>query len=90
MFASEGWLIADIESIEFHQPAQLSIDCIDDSEVLVLNRESQYLNFGNEEAAKEKLTQLYRRMGILHRRIIMQMSTPAADRYDYFLQTLFG
>mgnify|MGYP003626343769 FL=1 len=87
MFASEGWLIADIESIEFHQPAQLFIDCIEDSEVLVIHRENQHLDFSNGEAVKEKLTQLYRRIGKLQRRIIMQMSTPAVDRYGYFLQT---
>ncbi len=85
MFASEGWVIADIESIEFHQPAQLFIDCIEDSEVIIRNRENQNLNFSDEEAVKEKLTQLYRRMGMLQRRIIMQMSAPAAERYDWFL-----
>ena len=55
MYASEGWLIADIESIEFHQPAQLFIDCIEDSEVLVIHRENQHLDFSNEEAVKENI-----------------------------------
>ena len=87
MFASEDWIIADIESIGFNQPNQLFIDCIEDSEIVVLNSETQYLNLKNEKAVKEKLTQLYVRMGMLQRRIIIQMSTLARDRYQYFLET---
>jgi CRP-like cAMP-binding protein len=87
MFASEGWVIADIESLEFHQPTQLIIDCLEDSEVLMISRENQNLNLSDEEAVKDKLTHLYRRMGVLQRRIIMQMSGPATDRYAYFLET---
>ena len=36
MFASEGWIIGDIEALEFDIPAQLFIDCLEDSEVIFL------------------------------------------------------
>ena len=32
-FASENWVIADIESQEFDHPAELFIDCVEDSEL---------------------------------------------------------
>ena len=38
MFASEGWIIADIESQEFDKPTELFIDCISDSEVIIFDR----------------------------------------------------
>lgn len=86
-FASKDWIIADVESLGFNQPNQLFIDCLEDSEVVVLNRESQFFNPDDAEAVQERLVQLYRRMGMLQRRIIMQMSSPAVDRYRYFLET---
>jgi CRP-like cAMP-binding protein len=87
MFASEGWVIADIESLEFNHPTQLIIEALEDSEIMIVNRETQHMNLKDVEAVKEKLTHLYRRMGVLQRRIIMQMSSPAEDRYGHFLET---
>jgi hypothetical protein len=37
MFAPESWVIADIESQEFNQPAKLFIDCVEKSEVIILD-----------------------------------------------------
>ena len=34
MFAPESWVIADIESHEFNQPAKLFIDCIEESDLI--------------------------------------------------------
>ncbi len=87
MFAPEKWIVADIESLEFDQPVELFIDCIEDSEVVSFNRDSVLSGVLNREKINRNFKLLYRRMGILQRRIIMQMSSPAADRYTYFLET---
>ncbi|MEM6803176.1 MAG: cyclic nucleotide-binding domain-containing protein [Bacteroidota bacterium] len=38
-FAPEGWVIADVESLEFKQEAELYIDCLEDSEVIIFDRD---------------------------------------------------
>lgn len=83
MFAPEDWIIADVESLEFNEPVELYIDCLEDTEAIVFDRYSLL----NAHSSKEIVKLLYRRMGVLQRRIIMQMSSPAIDRYNYFLQT---
>ncbi len=87
MFAPENWIVADIESLEFDQPAELFIDCIQDSEIITFDRDAALQGEINKELIGHNLKLLYRRMGILQRRIIMQMSSPAIDRYEYFLET---
>ncbi|MCE7990970.1 MAG: Crp/Fnr family transcriptional regulator [Roseivirga sp.] len=87
MFAPENWIIADVESLEFDQPAELFIDCIEDTEILIFDRAALLKGEINKELINQNLKLLYRRMGMLQRRIIMQMSAPAIDRYHYFLDT---
>lgn len=87
MFAPENWIIADVESLEFDQPAELFIDCVEDSEVLVFNRDGLWQGEVSKELVAKNFKLLYRRMGMLQRRIIMQMSAPAVDRYEYFVTT---
>ncbi len=86
MFAPEGWIIADVESLEIDAPVELYIDCLEDSEVIIFDKNTLF----NEEQDKEALVQnahlLYRRMGVLQRRVLMLMSSPAVDRYNYFIQ----
>jgi len=36
MFASEDWITGDIEAVEFNEPTRFYIDCIEDSEVILL------------------------------------------------------
>ena len=86
-FAPEKWIIADVESLEFDQPSELFIDCVEDSEVLIFNRDKLPVDNIDHDVISKTFKLLYRRMGILQRRIIMQMSLPAADRYSYFLET---
>jgi CRP-like cAMP-binding protein len=87
MFAPEGWMIADIESQEFNQPAKLFIDCIEDSDVIAIDRSQ----FGKLELTKDQLNKnlnlLSRRIAVLQRRVIMLMSATAKDRYELFLET---
>jgi CRP-like cAMP-binding protein len=87
MFASENWLIADVEALEFNEPVQLFIDCLEDTEVIIFNKDSLF----KADLPKEKIVAnahlLYRRMGKLQRRVLMLMGSPAVDRYIYFLNT---
>ena len=87
MFAPEGWVIADIESHEFKQPAKLFIDCIEDSEVIILDRGLLLKPNRGFDQIKKNETLLSRRVAVLQRRVIMLMSASAKDRYEFFLET---
>ena len=86
MFATEGWVIADVESLEFNKQTELYIDCLEDSEVILFNRDSLFNADISRETIAENSRLLFRRMGMLQRRILMLMSTPAIDRYLYFVK----
>lgn len=86
-FASEGWIIADIESLEFDKPVELYVDCLEDSEVLIFDRNCLFQSESDKETLQQNVQLLYRRLGILQRRVLMLMSSPAVDRYQYFLET---
>jgi CRP-like cAMP-binding protein len=87
MFAPEDWIIGDIEALEFNEPVQLFIDCLEDSEVIVFDKKSLI----NTDLSRERITEntrlLYRRLGKLQRRVLMLLGSPAIDRYRYFLTT---
>ncbi len=87
MFASEGWLIADIESQEFDQPAELFIDCLEDSEVVIFDRKSFKIANLTGDQLKQNAHLLARRTAVLQRRVIMLMSASAKERYNRFLET---
>tara|TARA_B100000795_G_scaffold103119_1_gene76016 strand:+ start:12 stop:569 length:558 start_codon:yes stop_codon:yes gene_type:complete len=87
MFAPESWVIADIESHQFNQPAKLFIDCIEESDVIILDRSlliSQELNI---DQLKNNVNLLSRRVAVLQKRVIMLMSASAKERYELFLET---
>ena len=87
MFAPATWIIADLESLEFNEPVQLFIDCLEDSEVIIFDRDCLFkADFSKEEMIKNAQL-LYRRLGKLQRRVLMLMGSPAVDRYSYFLNT---
>ncbi len=87
MFASEGWIIADLESQEFNKPCELYIDCIEDSKVQVLSIN----NLNEENVSIEKLKKnsilMRRRIAVLQTRVLMLMSSSAKERYLRFIQT---
>lgn len=87
MFAPEGWIIADIEALEFNEPAQLFIDCLEDSEVIIFDKNCLLKTELSKEKIVENTQLLYRRIGKLQRRVLMLMGSPAIDRYTYFLNT---
>jgi CRP-like cAMP-binding protein len=87
MFAPENWIIADLEALEFNEPVQLFIDCLEDSEVITFNKNCLFKADLSKEKIVENAQLLYRRMGKLQRRVLMLMASPAVDRYTYFLNT---
>lgn len=86
-FAPEGWIIGDLEAIEYKQPAELYIECIEDSEVITFKREYLFSGVQSKDQMAEKTELLYRRIGRLQRRVLMLMGAPAVDRYQYFIKT---
>jgi CRP-like cAMP-binding protein len=87
MFAPEGWIIADVESMEYDKPVELFIECLEDAEVIIFEKEiATYPNLPRE-VMLEYTHMLLRRMGVLQRRVMMLLSAPAQDRYAYFLKT---
>ena len=51
MFAPENWIIADVEALEFNEPVQLFIDCLEDSEVIVFDKDCLF----RADLPKEKI-----------------------------------
>ena len=86
MFASEGWIIGDIEAMEYNQPAELFIDCIENSEVILFHKDSLFRADLPKEQIIENVQLLTRRIGRLQRRVLMLMGAPAMDRYKYFIE----
>lgn len=87
MFATKSWVIADIESQEFNQPAKLFIDCVEDSEVNILKRNLFTKSEQNITQLKNNINLLSRRIAVMQRRVIRLMSASAKDRYELFLET---
>jgi len=86
-FACEGWIIADVESLEYDKPGELFIDCLEDAEVIIFDKDLSSFVKLSKEGIINYIHLLYRRMGVLQRRVLMLMSAPAVKRYDYFLKT---
>jgi CRP-like cAMP-binding protein len=86
MFAPENWVISDIESLEFDQPTELFIECVEDSELLVLNRRQINQIDVSLEHLQLMNKRLFRRIAVLQKRIIMLMSSSAQERYQKFLE----
>ena len=86
MFAPEDWIIADVESLEYGRPAELYIDCTEDAEVAVFDHDILSDPRFSKEMVLEYNHLLYRRMGVLQRRVLMLMSATAADRYAFFME----
>ena len=87
MFAPENWIIADLEALEFNEPVQLFIDCLEDSEIILFDKDSLFKSGLPKEKIAENTQLLYRRIAKLQRRVLMLMGSPAIDRYTYFLNT---
>ena len=87
MFAPEDWVIGDIDSQEYNQPSTLFIDCLEDSEVYVIDRNLFLQSDLSKDQLKKKINLLTRRLAVLQRRVLMLMSASAQTRYESFLDT---
>lgn len=84
-FAIEDWWIADMMSITTQKPGNLAIDALEDSEVLLLSRENQIKLF--DECPKfERYFRIITENGMVsfQRRVLENISLPAAERYKNF------
>jgi CRP-like cAMP-binding protein len=92
MFAPEGWIISDIQSTAMQQPAVLTIDALEDSEVDVI-RDDIFEELVNKhmgshpDFAKLELHRLLRRIAVLQKRVLLLLSASATERYQEFVAT---
>ena len=77
MFAPEDWTIGD--SLPADVPCQLYIDALEDSDVLVLQKDIK------REA--QNIAAFIKRLSVLQKRVIMLMSATAIERFEHFEQT---
>jgi len=87
MFASEDWLMSDIESQVFNKTAELYIDALEDTEIELIDSiafrkidKTQYFN-------ENDVGKLLKRVAVLQRRVLLLMSATAMDRYENFIET---
>jgi len=86
MFASEDWITGDIEAVEFNEPTRLFIDCLEDSEVILLKKDHVKEAKLSKENMLQNMQKLWRNLAKLQHRILMLLGSPAIDRYKYFLE----
>ena len=77
MFAPEGWIIADAS--ENGEPCELYIDVLEDSTIIVTEKEIRMPNVD--------IKPLLKRISVLQKRVIMLMSSSAVERYKHFIET---
>ena len=87
MFASEGWIVSDIESQAFNNETVLFIEAIENSEVVIIEVSDFSQSEKNMNEFNSILEALTKRIGVMQRRILTLMSASARERYEYFLQT---
>lgn len=87
MFASEGWIVSDIESQAFNNETVLFIEAIENSEVIIIEVSDFSQSEKNMNEFNSILKALTKRIGVMQRRILSLMSASARERYEYFLQT---
>lgn len=87
MFAPEGWMMSDVESHANDAPAELFIDALEDTEVAMIKRSLLRELELPPDAVLEEVYRLLKRVGVLQRRVIMLMSSPAIERYTHFTET---
>lgn len=91
MFAPEGWIISDVEFVSQEDGATLYIDAIEDSEIEVIPQElindveKLMLKSDPKYYAIER-KRLFKRIGVLQKRILLLLSANAMERYDEFVR----
>ncbi len=85
MFGSEGWIMSDVQSHVFKDEAVLYIDCLEASEVIILEGEALENQALMADDVAPMFTTLFKRMAVMQRRILGLMSSSARERYESFL-----
>lgn len=86
-FAMEDWWVSDYQAYHFLTPATLSLDCLEDTEVLCLS----YENSEKLCAELHKAEYFFRRKSnfgyvALQQRILSLLTTSAKERYEQLLR----
>jgi CRP-like cAMP-binding protein len=92
MFAPEGWIISDIQSTAMQQPAVLTIDALEDSEIDVIRADifEELVNThmgSHPDFASLEVQRLLRRIAVLQKRVLLLLSASATERYQEFIAT---
>lgn len=84
-FASEDWWLSDLDSFHTHQSSRLSIQALENSEVLLISKEKKQWAF-NHIPYTEQLFRIITQKGYtaLQRRMIGLLSQTAEERYWEF------
>lgn len=84
-FAPKGWWIADISSLISGEPGKLSIDALEDSEILTLSRKDQETLF-SEYPAFERFFRIIIENSVAaqHGRLMDYLGLNAQERYEGF------
>lgn len=90
-FAVEGWWITDIDSLLNHVPSTLSIEALEDSEVLMISKEDKAYLYDTMPQV-EKLFRIMNQQSsvALQRRILSLTGKTADKRYSEFLEKYPG
>jgi CRP-like cAMP-binding protein len=90
-FAVEDWWITDIDSFTTQTPAHLSIQALEDSEVLLIGKADKDALY-DEMPKVEKLFRIMTQKTLvaLQRRLIRNHSFTAEERYRHFIATYPG
>ncbi|WP_074405608.1 MULTISPECIES: Crp/Fnr family transcriptional regulator [Aquimarina] len=87
-FAVEDWWVTDIDSFTNQAPALLSIQALEDSEVLLINKKDKELLY-QQMPKVEKLFRIMSQKTLvsLQRRLIRNHCYTADERYLHFMKT---
>lgn len=86
-FAPAGWWIGDMKSMLTQQPATLTIDAVEDSEVLLIHKPDLDKLFSTVPQFERYFRILAENSIAAHQqRLVSNLSLPAADRYNTFCQ----
>lgn len=87
MFAPEGWFIADFDLIYNRKKAELYIEALEDSELLVIGEDLfTQMHHLPEPILAQQINRFINRLSVLQKRVLMLMSAPAKERYLDFLE----
>lgn len=86
-FAPPGWWMGDMHSFLKQQPGTLSVDAIEDSEIILLQKSSTEQLYNNVPKFERFFRILAENaIATYQHRLISNLSLPAAERYNTFCQ----